>query len=75
MASSRNRGASEGPPCPDCGETASRVIYGRVQLRGNYKRRRRQCSACDVRFTTYEGVGIPQRSTNGSPSSPTPPHT
>ena len=40
--------------CPYCGATESRVIDSRSSERG--VRRRRSCSACGARFTTYELV-------------------
>jgi transcriptional repressor NrdR len=40
--------------CPYCGETESRVIDSRPV--GEGVRRRRKCSNCSARFTTYERV-------------------
>jgi len=40
--------------CPSCGATATRVIDSRPAEGGDAIRRRRQCTACDHRFTTYE---------------------
>ena len=40
--------------CPYCGETESRVIDSRPV--GEGVRRRRKCSNCGARFTTYERV-------------------
>lgn len=38
--------------CPDCGHDDSRVVDSRTT--GDSIRRRRQCSACNARFTTHE---------------------
>ena len=40
--------------CPFCGATETKVIDSRLVAEGNQIRRRRQCLACDERFTTYE---------------------
>ena len=40
--------------CPFCGDDDTQVIESRVNEEGNAIRRRRKCSACDKRFTTYE---------------------
>ena len=40
--------------CPFCGVDDTQVIDSRVNEEGNAIRRRRKCSACDKRFTTYE---------------------
>ena len=40
--------------CPFCGAEDTQVIDSRVNDEGNSIRRRRRCSACDKRFTTYE---------------------
>ena len=42
--------------CPFCGIIDSRVIDSRSADDGNSIRRRRECSACGKRFTTYETV-------------------
>lgn len=42
--------------CPSCQSEDSRVIDSRAQ--GNAIRRRRQCSACQFRFTTLERVEL-----------------
>lgn len=39
--------------CPFCGEADSKVIDSRPAEDGNSIRRRRQCNACQKRFTTY----------------------
>lgn len=40
--------------CPFCGADDTQVIDSRVNEEGNSIRRRRRCSQCDKRFTTYE---------------------
>lgn len=40
--------------CPFCGVDDTQVIDSRVNEEGDSIRRRRKCSACDKRFTTYE---------------------
>ena len=40
--------------CPFCGHSETAVAETRVSEDGDFVRRRRQCSACDKRFTTYE---------------------
>lgn len=41
--------------CPYCGESTTKVIDSRQS--GNYViRRRRECSQCEKRFTTYERI-------------------
>jgi len=42
--------------CPFCGVADSKVIDSRSADEGNSIRRRRECSACVRRFTTYEVV-------------------
>lgn len=42
--------------CPFCHETDNRVIDSRLSKDGNMIRRRRECSKCNRRFTTYERV-------------------
>ena len=42
--------------CPYCGEGDSKVIDSRPAEDGSFIRRRRQCNACEKRFTTYEKV-------------------
>lgn len=43
---------SMGPPCPSCGHIVSMTLDSRP-LEGSY-RRRKKCSACGQRHTTYE---------------------
>ena len=40
--------------CPFCGHAESKVIDSRPADEGNSIRRRRECLACQKRFTTYE---------------------
>jgi transcriptional repressor NrdR len=40
--------------CPFCGHKEDRVIDSRESKEGDAIRRRRQCLACERRFTTYE---------------------
>lgn len=42
--------------CPYCGIADSRVLDSRPAEDGNSVRRRRECSDCGKRFTTYERV-------------------
>ena len=42
--------------CPFCKADDSRVIDSRSTDEGNAIRRRRECSACGKRFTTYETI-------------------
>jgi transcriptional repressor NrdR len=42
--------------CPYCGAFDSRVLDSRPAEEGNSVRRRRECSECGRRFTTYERV-------------------
>ena len=42
--------------CPSCKELDSRVIDSRAADDGNSIRRRRECTSCGRRFTTYEVV-------------------
>ncbi len=40
--------------CPFCGKDETQVVETRVAEDGEFIRRRRQCMACERRFTTYE---------------------
>jgi len=40
--------------CPFCGNGETQVVETRVAEDGDFIRRRRQCLACERRFTTYE---------------------
>lgn len=42
--------------CPYCGSTETEVAETRVSEDDNTIRRRRSCSACNKRFTTYERI-------------------
>jgi transcriptional repressor NrdR len=44
--------------CPFCGNTETQVIDSRVSEPGSAIRRRRRCSSCQKRFTTYETVEL-----------------
>ena len=43
--------------CPFCKENRDKVVDSRSSDSGRVIRRRRQCLACERRFTTYEKVG------------------
>ena len=40
--------------CPFCSHSETQVVETRVTEDGDFIRRRRQCGACEKRFTTYE---------------------
>ena len=42
--------------CPFCGHPDSKVIDSRPTADGNSIRRRRECEACQKRFTTFETI-------------------
>ena len=42
--------------CPECDATDNRVVDTRTSRGGRAVRRRRECSVCSARFTTYEYV-------------------
>src|SRR5262245_15912816 len=42
--------------CPKCGSQDDKVIDSRASREGATIRRRRECTACGFRFTTYEEV-------------------
>ena len=42
--------------CPHCGAIDNRVVDSRMSRDGHVIRRRRECSVCNRRFTTYERV-------------------
>ncbi len=46
--------------CPGCGFPESKVIDSRPTVEGNSIRRRRECLACQKRFTTFETVEMEQ---------------
>jgi transcriptional repressor NrdR len=46
--------------CPNCGQSETRVIDSRDLDEGATIRRRRECSTCSSRFTTYERAEAPR---------------
>ncbi len=40
--------------CPFCSHSETQVVETRISEDGDFIRRRRQCGACEKRFTTYE---------------------
>lgn len=42
--------------CPKCGSLDDKVIDSRLSKDGGSIRRRRECLACEARFTTYEEI-------------------
>ena len=44
--------------CPYCNKEETSVVDSRKNNEGNSIRRRRECSKCDLRFTTYEKAEI-----------------
>lgn len=42
--------------CPFCGHTEDRVVDSRESREGDVIRRRRQCTQCERRFTSYEKI-------------------
>ena len=44
--------------CPFCGAQDTKVIDSRLSGEGDQVRRRRRCSVCKERFTTYEGAEL-----------------
>jgi transcriptional repressor NrdR len=44
--------------CPYCGQLDSRVIDSRISKDNTITRRRRACSSCQRRFTTYERIEL-----------------
>ncbi len=42
--------------CPYCGHLQDKVVDSRESKEGNFVRRRRECLACERRFTTYERI-------------------
>ena len=44
--------------CPFCGKSESEVLDSREAIDGNSIRRRRMCSSCKKRFTTYEKIDL-----------------
>ncbi len=46
--------------CNQCNETDTKVIESREVSEGESIRRRRECTKCNARFTTYERIEKPQ---------------
>ena len=46
--------------CPHCGTDEDRVVDSRPNRDGSGIRRRRACTGCDGRFTTWERVELPE---------------
>ncbi len=44
--------------CPFCGAQDTRVVDSRLANEGDQVRRRRECSSCHERFTTYESAEL-----------------
>ncbi len=44
--------------CPFCGHLETQVVETRMSEDGDSIRRRRQCGACEKRYTTYERVDV-----------------
>ncbi|MCI0400166.1 MAG: transcriptional regulator NrdR [Gammaproteobacteria bacterium] len=44
--------------CPFCGELETRVIDSRLVGEGDQVRRRRECTGCNERYTTYESAQL-----------------
>lgn len=44
--------------CPFCHHSETKVIDSRLASEGDQVRRRRECLACNERFTTYEGAEL-----------------
>jgi transcriptional repressor NrdR len=42
--------------CPKCGSLQDKVIDSRLSRDGDSIRRRRECLACEMRYTTYEEI-------------------
>ena len=45
--------------CPFCGNPEDRVVDSRESREGDVIRRRRECTRCDRRFTSYEKIELP----------------
>jgi transcriptional repressor NrdR len=45
--------------CPFCGNLEDRVVDSRESREGEVIRRRRECTRCDRRFTSYEKIEVP----------------
>jgi transcriptional repressor NrdR len=44
--------------CPFCSNSETQVVETRISEDGDSVRRRRQCSSCEKRFTTYERADV-----------------
>ena len=44
--------------CPFCGNTEDRVVDSRERREGEVIRRRRECTRCERRFTSYEKIEL-----------------
>lgn len=44
--------------CPFCGKPDTKVIDSRLVAEGQQVRRRRECTVCGERFTTFEGAEL-----------------
>ena len=44
--------------CPFCSHAETQVVETRISEDGDFIRRRRQCGACEKRFTTYERADV-----------------
>ena len=42
--------------CPECGHLEDKVVDSRTTKEGEAIRRRRECLACNSRYTTYEYI-------------------
>ena len=45
--------------CPFCGNLEDRVVDSRESREGDVIRRRRECTVCERRFTSYEKMELP----------------
>lgn len=45
--------------CPFCGNLEDRVVDSRESREGEVIRRRRECTSCERRFTSYEKIELP----------------
>ena len=45
--------------CPFCGNLEDRVVDSRESREGEVIRRRRECTRCEKRFTSYEKIEVP----------------
>lgn len=46
--------------CPFCGNLEDRVVDSREGREGDVIRRRRECTRCERRFTSYETIELPK---------------